>query len=101
MGRWVVDVSPPYPCVDEAVWEETASHMLPRAVGYARGVLDYFFERYLAEGAPKGLSLIDWTEKHYDRKALKQEFHSQWWANVLVDKILRRNPEVGAYNQTF
>lgn len=43
VGRWVVSVSPPYPCVDEAVWEETASHMLPRAVGYARGVLDYFF----------------------------------------------------------
>ncbi|MBI3047000.1 MAG: hypothetical protein HYY76_01690 [Acidobacteria bacterium] len=34
---------PPYPCVDAAVWEETARHMLPRAVGYARGVLEYFF----------------------------------------------------------
>lgn len=34
---------PPYPCMDEAVWHETASHMLPRAVGYARGVLEYFF----------------------------------------------------------
>ncbi|MGH2400619.1 MAG: hypothetical protein ACRDF6_12340, partial [bacterium] len=43
IGRWVVTSSPPYPCVDEAVWEETATHMLPRAVGYARGVLDYFF----------------------------------------------------------
>ncbi len=38
-----VDISSPYPCVDEAVWKETARHMLPRAVGYARGVLDYFF----------------------------------------------------------
>jgi len=34
---------PPYPCVDEAVWDETARHMLPRAIGYARAVLDYFF----------------------------------------------------------
>lgn len=34
---------PPYACMDEAVWEETAAHMLPRAVGYARGVLEYFF----------------------------------------------------------
>ncbi len=33
----------PYPCVDEAVWHQTASAMLPRAVGYARGLLDYFF----------------------------------------------------------
>ena len=47
VGRWVVSTSPPYPCVDEAVWEETASHMLPRAVGYARGVLDYFFRAKL------------------------------------------------------
>ncbi|MBI4886386.1 MAG: hypothetical protein HY824_04795 [Acidobacteria bacterium] len=43
VGRWVATRSAPYPCADEAVWEETATHMLPRAVGYARGVLDYFF----------------------------------------------------------
>jgi hypothetical protein len=34
---------PPYPCVDPLVWNQVAMHMLPRAVGYARGVLDYFF----------------------------------------------------------
>lgn len=34
---------PTYFCVDEAVWSRTAQEMLPRAVGYARGVLDYFF----------------------------------------------------------
>ena len=33
----------PYPCMDEAVWHQTASAMLPRAVGYARSLLDYFF----------------------------------------------------------
>lgn len=33
----------PYPCTDEVVWQQVAAHMLPRAVGYARGVLDYFF----------------------------------------------------------
>lgn len=43
-------VLPPYPCVDEAVWEETAAHMLPRAVGYARAVLDYFFRPLLEVG---------------------------------------------------
>jgi hypothetical protein len=30
-------------CTDEKVWEQVAKNMLPRAVGYARGVLDYFF----------------------------------------------------------
>ncbi|MBM3817423.1 MAG: hypothetical protein FJW14_00200 [Acidimicrobiia bacterium] len=43
LSRWSAGRPAPYPCVDEAVWEETATHMLPRAVGYARGVLDYFF----------------------------------------------------------
>ena len=33
----------PYPCVDGVVWDQVAAHMLPRAVGYARAVLDYFF----------------------------------------------------------
>jgi hypothetical protein len=32
-----------YTCVDENVWAQTAQAMLPRAVGYARGVLDYFY----------------------------------------------------------
>ena len=54
------------------------------------GVLDYFFERYLADGAPKGQSLLEWVDHAYDPKTLRSEFHSQWWANVLVDKILRR-----------
>lgn len=35
--------SRPYPCVDGVVWDQVAAHMLPRAVGYARAVLDYFF----------------------------------------------------------
>ena len=32
-----------YTCTDENVWAQTAEAMLPRAVSYARGVLDYFF----------------------------------------------------------
>ncbi|MGH9254226.1 MAG: hypothetical protein ACRD3C_06605 [Vicinamibacterales bacterium] len=39
---------PPYPCVDAVVWNQVAAHMLPRAVGYARGVLDYFFRGSIA-----------------------------------------------------
>jgi hypothetical protein len=30
-------------CVDPEVWRETALKMLPRAVGYSKAVLDYFF----------------------------------------------------------
>jgi hypothetical protein len=43
---------PTYFCVDETVWSRTAQVMLPRAVGYARGVLDYFFRNGL-----KGLAM--------------------------------------------
>jgi len=32
-----------YTCVDENVWAQVAQVMLPRAIGYARGALDYFF----------------------------------------------------------
>jgi hypothetical protein len=52
----------PYPCVDPLVWGQVAAHMLPRAVGYASGVLDYFFRGSLAitqiEWAPAGISLV-------------------------------------------
>ena len=39
---------PIFRCTDENVWNATASEMLPRAVGYARGVLDYFFRGKLS-----------------------------------------------------
>ena len=41
--RSLIVQPPPYPCMDGVVWNQVAAHMLPRAVGYARGVLDYFF----------------------------------------------------------
>jgi hypothetical protein len=39
-------------CVDEHVWAATALEMLPRAVGYARGVLDYFFRGQIEIAPP-------------------------------------------------
>jgi hypothetical protein len=32
-----------YNCVDENVWQVAATHLVPRAVDYAAGVLEYFF----------------------------------------------------------
>lgn len=55
------------------------------------GVLDYVFDRYLAEGEPAGLDFLDWVESDaYDPKAIKADFKAQWWANVLTDRVLRR-----------
>jgi protein tyrosine/serine phosphatase len=73
---------------------ESAVRMLSLRYGHIRqgktGVIDYYFEQYLKHGKPKGLSLIEWTERAYDPDKLKAEFRSQGWADMLVDTVLRR-----------
>jgi protein tyrosine/serine phosphatase len=55
------------------------------------GVLDYIFERYLAEGEPAGLSFEDWVRSTaYDPQALKADFRAGWWGTVLTERLLRR-----------
>ena len=55
------------------------------------GVLDWVFERYLAEGEPAGLSFLEWVQSPaYDPPALKAEFRAGWWGKLLVDRLLRR-----------
>jgi protein tyrosine/serine phosphatase len=55
------------------------------------GVLDYIFERYLAEGEPRGQSFEAWVESDaYDPVAIKADFRAQWWGTLLTEKIARR-----------
>jgi len=54
------------------------------------GVIDFFFQRYLEEGRARGKSLLQWVDEDYDQKTMKASFVGEWWANVLVDRILRR-----------
>jgi protein tyrosine/serine phosphatase len=55
------------------------------------GVLDYCFEKYLNEIEPLGLSFEGWVcSPDYDPVAIKRDFRAQLWANVLTDKLLRR-----------
>lgn len=54
------------------------------------GVLDHFFEIYRRHHAEHGTPFREWVEKHYNRDAVNGSFHTSWWANQLVDKILRR-----------
>lgn len=54
------------------------------------GVLDHFFETYRQHHAAHGTPFREWVEKHYDRDAVMQSFHANWWANQVVDRILRR-----------
>ena len=54
------------------------------------GVLDYFFERYIADNAKTPISFSDWIETVYDPDELKASYHAQSFANTLVNKVLRR-----------
>lgn len=59
--------------------------------GGKAGVLDYVFQRYLAEAAPRGIGFLDWVGSDaYDPKAVKAAFKASWWGTLLSDRILRR-----------
>lgn len=73
---------------------EIAKRQLSLRFGHIRqadtGILDYFFERYLADSANRPMSFVDWLHTVYDADELKRTYHSSGWANRLVDSILRR-----------
>ncbi|CAN7207447.1 protein tyrosine phosphatase [Phenylobacterium sp. LjRoot219] len=55
------------------------------------GVLDYTFERYLAEGEPAGMSFLEWVQSPmYDPAGMKAQFRSQMWGRVLTEGLLKR-----------
>ncbi len=55
------------------------------------GVLDYTFERYLAEGEPAGMSFLEWVESPmYDPAGMKATFRAQMWGSLLTEGLLKR-----------
>lgn len=54
------------------------------------GMIDFFFQTYLDETRENGKAFLDWVEQDYDKARVKAAFMSSWWANILVDRILRR-----------
>ncbi len=54
------------------------------------GVLDFFFETYLEQGAAKGLSFTDWVTQGYDKAALKARFLNSRKRKLNVDQLLGR-----------
>ncbi len=83
-----------YLFVHEGVPLREAMRQLSLRYGHIRqaktGVIDYFFERYLAETKATGKSFLDWVEQDYDAKALEATFRESLWAGFLVNDILRR-----------
>ena len=55
------------------------------------GVLDYTFERYLAEGEPEGMTFTEWVESPlYDPDAMKSDFRAKWWGTLATERLLKR-----------
>lgn len=54
------------------------------------GVLDFFFEQYLAYRAHTPIAFMEWVDTIYNHKALRARFHADRGSAWLVDKILRR-----------
>jgi protein tyrosine/serine phosphatase len=55
------------------------------------GKLDYFFDSFLEfQKTNPDISFLEWVTEHYDKPALNATFHSAGWANIVVNKILRR-----------
>ena len=58
--------------------------------GAATGVLHFLLERYGADTAAEPTGFREWVETRYDPEALMAEYRSGGAADLLVDKVLRR-----------
>jgi protein tyrosine phosphatase (PTP) superfamily phosphohydrolase (DUF442 family) len=83
-----------YRYLHEGVPLDEAKKELSLKYGHIRqahtGILDYFFERYLADNARRPMPFFEWVDTVYDPDELKRTFRSKGWANRLVDSVLRR-----------
>lgn len=83
-----------YLIVHEGVSVETARQHLSWRYGHIKqaktGILDVFFETYLAYQRKTPISFMGWVDTVYDADALERDFHASWWGTVVVDRLLRR-----------
>lgn len=74
---------------------EQAVSQLSMKYGHFRwadtGKLDFFFDQFFAyQSKNPEIEFIDWVEHIYDPEVLDKQFQSSGWANIVVNKILRR-----------
>lgn len=78
----------------EGVPIEEAVKQLSLKYGHIRqadtGVLDYFFERYIAYNNENPIDFFDWVETVYNDDEVRDSFRAEGWANRIVNTILRR-----------
>ena len=58
--------------------------------GAQTGILDAFFESYLAFDAQTPTPFLEWVNTHYDAAELTRSFRPHGVAQLLVDRVLRR-----------
>ncbi len=70
-----------YRHLHEGVPIEAAKKELSFKYGHIRqahtGILDYFFERYIADNAARPMPFFDWVDTVYDPDELRSTFRSQ------------------------
>lgn len=80
--------------VVDGVPVEEARQQLSVKFGHFRqaktGVLDAFFDTYLAERGERDISLEDWIATEYDRMKIKQAFREVRTSGWFVDRVLKR-----------
>lgn len=54
------------------------------------GILDYLFQRYMADNEAEPMTFFEWLESRYDPAEIKRDFHSNGWANLIVNRALQR-----------
>ena len=73
---------------------EEAMAQLSLRFGHIRqadtGIIDHFFEDYIAYNRANPIAFFDWVETVYDPDAVRADFHANGWANRLVNSVLRR-----------
>jgi len=83
-----------YRYLHEGVPLDEAKTELSLKYGHIRqadtGILDYFFEKYIADNAVRPMPFFEWARTVYDPDELKRTFHAKGWANRLVDSVLQR-----------
>lgn len=83
-----------YKIVRQGAPVEEAKQQLSLKYGHIRqadtGVLDYFFERYIADNAKAPIGFWEWVDSRYDPDEVNRTFRANGFANRLVNGILRR-----------
>ena len=83
-----------YMILKQGVPVQEATRQLSLVYGHIKqadtGVLDLVFETYLAHNSHEPISFLDWVDRHYDSAAIDQTFRAGGFANILVNKVLKR-----------